>query len=566
MTSHWSMWMNWHREVEASGNRNHPMRGLTVYEASQDLLRSLGLTTIFGNVPSTEQSLLHNLPTDFQYVHRLGNGAVVAIADGFAQATEHPALVSLHTSSEAECGNPNYMTAYLNKTPLIILAPQQRRDRIHSKALLTNRDETLLPKPGVKWAYQISSAQNVPAAIMRAYTIAIQPPSGPVYLSIPLDDWDQTALGEPILRSASSRYAPDPDRLADFAVRISKSKCPALVYGQEIDRSGGWDTGVMFAEHLRASVYLPPNADRISFPQNHRQYQGVLPKAIGPLTGALRDHDLVLAIGAPVFRYSPYVAGEYLPRKCALLQITSDAYDAGAAPVGDSLLADAHLALDALLNIIPKNEHCALPAPLKRARELPLPPNDPLTLKEVYAALSEARPHNAITIEECRSNVCDLFEWWPIVEQKSYYSFPSGDLGWDSAATVGIALAQKKINSGRSVIAFIGWESIQKSVEMLCAAAREQLRIVFVATNKSEDTTLDEVAMPSEAVKAAALNLAGLDVGSTARGCGCAVAEARTKEGLIQAFTTALNSEGPTLIKALIKHELQPAIAHGSEA
>ncbi len=472
--------MNRKSEAEASTTRNNPMRGLTVYEATKDLLRSLGLTTIFGNVPSIEQSLLHNLPTDFQYVHGLGNGAVVAMADGFSQAMAHPALVSLHAGSETEDENPNLMTAYLNKTPLIILAPQQRCERIQSKPLLTSRDETLLPKPGVKWAYQISSAQNVPAAIMRAYMIAIQPPSGPVYLSIPLDDWNRTALGEPVLRSASSRYAPDPDRLADFAVRISKSKCPALVYGQEIDRSGGWNTGVMFAEHLRAPVYLPPNADRISFPQNHRQYQGVLPKAIGPLTEALRNHDLVLAIGAPVFRDSPYVAGEYLPKGCELLQITSDAYDAGAAPVGDSLLADAHLALDALLNIIPKSEHCALPVPLKRSHELPSSPNDLLTSSEVYAALSEVRPHNAIIIEESRSNVGDLVEWWPIVEQRSYYSFPSGELGWDTAAAVGVALAQKNMNSGRLVIAFIGEEAIHKSVEMLCAAAREKLRVVLV--------------------------------------------------------------------------------------
>jgi benzoylformate decarboxylase len=395
-------------------SENKPNSGhLTVYDATYNLLRKLGLTTIFGNPGSTEQPFLKNFPKDFQYVLGLQEASAVAMADGFAQATRKPVLVNLHTSAGTGNGMGNIMTAYQNKTPLIITAGQQTREMVLCEPLLTNRDETMMPRPWVKWAYQPVRAQDVPAAIMKAYAIALQPPAGPVYVSIPLDDWDQPALGDAVVRTVSDRFAPDPARLAQFAERIRKSKNPALVYGQEIERSGGWDEGIKFAEQLRAPVFLAPLAERASFPQTHPQFRGMLPIAIAPLSKRLKGHDLVIVIGAPIFRYYPYIAGDYLPEGAELLQITSDPADAGAAAVGDSLLADAKLALEALIDLVPKNSSRPLSTPLHVESKLPSPPNSPLTALEVFAALSELRPKDAILVQETASNSADLLQCWP---------------------------------------------------------------------------------------------------------------------------------------------------------
>src|ERR1700686_174985 len=81
-------------------SENNPNSGhLTVYDATYNLLRKLGLTTMFGNPGSTEQPFLKNFPKDFQYVLGLQEASVVAMADGFAQATRKPVLVNLHTSA-----------------------------------------------------------------------------------------------------------------------------------------------------------------------------------------------------------------------------------------------------------------------------------------------------------------------------------------------------------------------------------------------------------------------------------------------------------------------------------
>ena len=547
-------------------SENNPNSGhLTVYDATYNLLRKLGLTTMFGNPGSTEQPFLKNFPKDFQYVLGLQEASVVAMADGFAQATRKPVLVNLHTSAGTGNGMGSIMTAYQNKTPLIITAGQQTRKMVLCEPLLTNRDETMMPRPWVKWAYQPVRAQDVPAAIMKAYAIALQPPAGPVYVSIPLDDWDQSALGDAVVRTVSDRFAPDPARLAQFAERIRKSKNPALVYGQEIERSGGWDHGIRFAEQLRAPVFLAPLAERASFPQTHPQFQGMLPIAIGPLSKRLKGHDLVIVIGAPIFRYYPYIAGDYLPEGAELLQITSDPADAGAAAVGDSMLADAKLALEALIDLVPKNSARTLPTPPNIESKLPSPPNSPLTALEAFAALSELRPKDAILVQETASNSADLLQCWPTLEPDSYFTFASGGLGWAAPAAVGIALAQKKSGSSRPVVAVIGDGALQYSIQSLYTAAQLKLKLIYIVPCNAEYAILKEFAVLEKTPNVPALDLPGLDIVSAAKGFGCIAVQSETTEEIKEAFTTALGADGPTVIAIPIAHEDRPLVPSATD-
>jgi benzoylformate decarboxylase len=534
---------------------------ITVHAATYNLLRSLELTTIFGNPGSTEQPFLKNFPKDFEYVLGLQEASVVAMADGFSQATKRPVLVNLHSCAGTGNAMCNMMTAYQNKTPLIITAGQQTREMILCDPYLTNRDETTLPRPWVKWAYQPVRAQDVPGAIMRAYAVALQPPAGPVYVSIPLDDWDQSALGEAVVRSVSSRYAPDPERVALFAERIQKSKNPVLVYGPEIERAGGWDAGIKFAERLKAPVYIAPLAERASFPQTHPQFRGMAPIAIGPLSEQLRGHDLIIVIGAQVFRYYPYIEGDYLPEGAKLLQVTNDPYDAAAAIVGESLLSDTKLALEAFIDAIPMVKSRPASAPSRTERNLPSPPNSPLTALEAFAALSELRPEDAILVNETASNYGDLLQFWPIVKPDSYYTFASGALGWGSPAAVGIAIAEKKMGKGRPVVAVIGDGALQYCVQDLYTAAQHRLKLIFIVPCNGEYAILKEFAILEKTPNVPALDLPGLDIVTTARAFGCTGVTANTVDGIKKAFAKALQTDGPTVIAIPIAHQERPLVA-----
>src|SRR6516162_1056387 len=335
----------------------------TVQDVTYDLLRTLGLTTVFGNPGSTEETFLKNFPDDFTYVLALQEASVLAMADGYAQSTDKPALVNVHTGAGTGNAIGSLVAAYKGNVPLIVTAGQQTREMVLCDPYLTNKDENLLPLPWVKWAYQPARAEDVPAAFMRAYAMALQPPAGPVFLSIPLDDWEKPALGPAVVRTVSHRVSPDAERLRGFVDRINRAQRPMLVFGPEVDRSGAWDAGVTFAEKVGAPVYTGPLPDRVSFPEDHRLYAGQLPMTIAGVTDVMRGHDLVVVVGAQVFRYYPYVAGEYLPEGTELLQITADPGLAGAAPVGDSLLGDALLVLEEVVGLIEKRSDRPVPPP-----------------------------------------------------------------------------------------------------------------------------------------------------------------------------------------------------------
>jgi benzoylformate decarboxylase len=544
-------------ETRTDGQRETHM---TVWEATYNLLRKLGLTTIFGNPGSTEQPFLKNFPKDFQYVLGLQEASVVAMADGFSQATKKPVLVNLHGCAGTGNGMGNIMTAYQNKTPLIITAGQQTREMLLGDPYLANRDETTLPRPWVKWAYQPVRAQDVPGAIMRAYAAALQPPTGPVYLSIPLDDWDQPALGEAVVRTVSSRYSADPDRVALFAARIAKSKNPVLIYGPEVERAGGWDAGIKFAERLKAPVYMSPLPDRASFPQTHPQFRGMAAMAIGALSKQLRGHDLIIVVGAEVFRYYPYIAGEYLPEGAELLQVTSDPHDAAAAIVGESLLSDAKLALEAFIDAVPEVKSRPAPKPLQIERNLPTTPNNPLTALEAFDAISELRPEDAIVVNETASNFADFLQCWPIQKPDSYYTFGSGGLGWGAPAAVGVALAEKKLGTGRPVVALIGDGALQYSIQPLYTAAQQKLKVIFIVPCNGEYAILKEFAVLEKTPNVPALDIPGLDVVSAAKAFGVTGVQAKTKQEIKQAFAAALKVDGPTLIAIPIARQERPLV------
>lgn len=390
----------------------------TIRDVTMDLLRELGLTTVFGNPGSTEETFLKNFPKDFNYIQVLQEASAVGAADGYAQATRKPAIVNVHTSAGLCNTMSNIMTAYMNKTPLIITAGNQTRAMLLMEPWLTNVQPTLLPQPWVKWSYEPVRAEDVPAAFMRAYAMATQAPAGPVFLSIPLDDWDQPATEPAVVRSVSTRIAPDPIRINEFATTLSQAKNPALIYGASIARGNGWNQAIKLAEKLQAHVFAAPSSERPPFPETHPLYCGGLPFAKGPLSDRLQDYDVVMVIGAPVFRYYPWVPGSYLPNDLQLLHITDDPNESARAPVGDSLMGDAVLSLELLESLVTQRTQ-AVSSPIKQPHGMaphPAPSRSDsdgkMTALELFQAVRAACPANTIIMEESPSNIAELHTAW----------------------------------------------------------------------------------------------------------------------------------------------------------
>ncbi len=540
----------------------------TVRDVTYELLRAHGLTTIFGNVGSTEETFLANFPSDFRYVLGLQEASVMAMADGYAQATRRPALVNLHTGAGLGNAMGNLLTAFQNKTPLIVTAGQQTREMLLLEPWLTNVDATMLPRPWVKWAYEPVRAQDVPAAFMRAIATAVQPPAGPVFLSLPLDDWDQPCAGPAVVRTVATRVAPDPVRLAEFAEVIRHASDPVLIYGAAIARGNGWTEAVALAEALNAPVWAAPSSERAPFPEDHPLYVGGLPFAMGPLSDKLQGHDVAVVVGAPVFRYYPYVAGPYLPPGLRVLHISDDPAETGRAPVGDSLVGDAVLSLAGLTDLLaahtppPAKPHARLPH-----RMAPHPataanraPDGLLSAAQVFAALNQVRPDHAVLVEESPSNLPDLHTAWPVTEPDTFYTFASGGLGWDLPAAVGIALAERDSARNRPVIAVIGDGSFQYSVQSIWTAARLRLPMLIVIMQNDEYAILKSFARLEQAPEVPGLDIPGLDIVSIARGYGCDAARVADLDALKAAAAAAWTKGVPTVLDIPISPQVPPLI------
>src|SRR5581483_2868157 len=320
------------------------------------------MTTMFGNPGSTELPMLHGFPDDFTYVLGLQEAVVVGMADGYAQASGRPTLVNLHTAPGVGNAMGAIFNAQANKSPLVVTAGQQVRAMITLQANLTNRDATRLPHPFVKWSYEPPRAADVPAALARAIHTATLPPRGPVFVSIPMDDWgaeaDEGDVRHAIGRSVTGRAGPDPEAIESLAERLHAARNPALVVGPDVDASGAWEAAVALAERQRLPVWATPapGGGRIGFPEGHPSFRGTLPPAIGPLGQMLEGHDLVLVVGSSVFPYYPYIPGPLLAEGTSLVQITSDPDEAARAPMGDAIVADVRLSLEKLVELVEESE------------------------------------------------------------------------------------------------------------------------------------------------------------------------------------------------------------------
>ncbi|MBB5479254.1 benzoylformate decarboxylase [Micromonospora parathelypteridis] len=525
----------------------------TVRDATYDVLRTLGMTTMFGNPGSTEEPFLQDFPADFHYVHALHEATAVAMADGYAQAAGTPAHVNLHTAPGTGNGMGNLVTAWHNKTPLIVTAGQQTREMLLLEPRLTSRRPTELPQPYVKWAYEPTRAQDIPAAMLRAYATAVQPPSGPVFLSLPMDDWAQPADPLPAPRTVATRFAPDPQRLDEFARILAGSHNPVLVYGPGVDRSASWSAAVALAERLAAPVWSAPAPERAVFPEDHPHFRGVLPYAIGPLADALRGHDTVLVIGAPVFRYYPHIPGGHLPDGARLLHVTDDPDEAARAPVGDSLLGDPGLTLAALIDLVPPADRSP-PAP----RDAPTSPEitAPLSADALFAGLAAHWPADGVLVQESPSNLSALRRQLRINRPASYFTMASGGLGYGLPAAIGVALAERDTRRGRPVVAVIGDGSFHYSVQALWTAARLALPVVVVVPVNQQYAILKAFADLKDTPGVPGLDLPGLDIVAIASGYGCATEVIQTPDELGAALASGLRADRPTVLPVPISTDV----------
>jgi len=510
------------------------------------LLQRHGITTIFGNPGSNELPFLKDLPRDIRYYLGLHEGVVVGMADGYAQASGHTPLVNLH----AAAGTGNAMGALTNagysRTPLVLTAGQQVRAVVGMEAMLANVDAARLTEPLVGWSAEPLCAADVPRTITQAILHA-QTHRTPVYVSVPYDDWDAEVEDPALLDTRTVRVAgqlsgSDAGWLVDAVARAS---APVLVLGGDVDRAGQFTAAVALAERLDAPVWAAPSLWRLPFPNRHRLFRGGLPAGIASISRAFAGQDLVLVIGAPVFRYHQQEPGDMLPPETRLIQVTDDLGAATRAPMGEALVADLAAVINTLLHGIPDD---SARAAADRYRAEPLPPPDagaaPHPPAAVFATLRDALPPDtAYVVESTATNAA----WWDQMDLRypgSYYFPAAGGLGFGMPATVGVGLASPQ----RRVVGVIGDGSANYGITALWSAAQYHVPVTFVILRNGTYGALRWFAGLLDVPDAPGLDIPDIDFVSIARGYGVEAAHV-SDLGELHAALTDPAPDRPRLIE-----------------
>lgn len=511
----------------------------TVREVTWELLRNLGMTTIFGNPGSTELPFLRDMPSDFRYVLGLHERVAAGMGLGYQLGCREPVFVNLHSIASTGNGLSAIQDAWYLHAPLIVTTGQQDRRHLLADPFLASRAvETV--KPYVKWACEPLRAEDVPAAIARGYQIAMQPPRGPVFISIPMDDWTHECP-QVVARTVSQTLLADRRALDEVVHALDSSRNPALIAGSQIEEDGGWDDMLALAEHLNADVYQDPIPSRWTFPHGHRLFRGGLLPAQQPLADQLAKHDTVIVVGARIFLYYAYVPGDPIKPGTNLFQITNSGADAAAALAGSSIVGNVAEAARYI------HSHARARARTTETVTVPPPPSaeHPMTCAYLFHVLNTVMPRNAVIAEECPSSKGDVDRQVILNEPGSFYSVPNGVLGFGLPAAVGLQMALPK----RRVICPIGDGSIQYSIQALWSAVQNKAPVIVIVLRNGDYSALKGFCDFTQVGRnVPGMDLPGIDMVQIARGYGMEADEVDKPGDLEPALRGAFASNAPRLI------------------
>jgi len=458
------------------------------------LLADEGVTHLFGNPGTTELPIMEVVP-DFpqlKFVLGLQEAVVMGMADGFARASHRLAAANVHVMP----GLGNAMGALYNAkfsgSPVILTAGQQEQGHGLLEPLLY---EPLLPvaQPLVKWAVEVTRAADLPRIVHRAAKIALTPPTGPVFISLPGDVLDETLaleLGQPVRVDAATR--PSDDTLARLAQALRSAKRPAILAGQELARHDAFAEAAELAERLGAAVFGEPVPYSATFPTEHPAYLGALTRQQPQVRAALEPFDLLLCLGADLLRMSVYSPVEPLPAGMPVIHISERAHELGK-NYATELAVNANVkhtlkALLPLLQDLPREsarlvelQKSNWSAQRERLREQALRAIDTTPIDPALLALrfTEALPRDAVVVDEGMVSTTSLPKLLALRDTRAYHGLASGGLGFALPGAVGIGLAQP----GRPVAAIVGDGSAMYGIQALWTAAHEQLPITYVIAN-----------------------------------------------------------------------------------
>jgi benzoylformate decarboxylase len=546
-----------------------------------DLLRQEGVGVVFGNPGTTELPLMDAFAVehDIRYVLGLQEAALMAMADGYAQASGKLTVLNLHVAPGL--GNAMGMLYDAQKagSPILVTAGQQDLEYLVTEPILS-ADLPTLAKPFVKFSAQVDRIKDLPRLVHRAAKVALTPPTGPVFLSLPGDilkgdaDLDLTTPTR-----VAPRLRGDADAIAAAAALLAKAERPLIIAGDTVAQTGAQAELVALAELIGAPVYAEFVPSRATFPTSHPLFRGAMVRTAPEVRKVLDQYDLLFSVGGDLFTLSLPHAVDPMPPGLPLIHLDTDPWEIGknypaavgilgdakatlpdiTAALGARMSAGAKSAARARLTAASDAIRAEREALQERARALAdKTPVQPLSLLD---AIGEMLPKDAVVVEEALSSSPGIRSLITSDDPQSYFGLRGGGIGWGLPAAIGVKLALPE----RPVVALVGDGSAMYTVQALWTAARYRIPVIWVILNNTSYRILKQrlVAMRGLAEQADTfvgmeLNDPAVDFVGLARALGIAAERATTVHEATDLIAKALKDGTSLLIDVAMDRSFKP--------
>ena len=559
------------------------MAEMTGAEAMFEIMVREGVRYVFGNPGTTELPLmdLFAARTEVEYILALHEDSALGMAAGYADATGRAAVVNLHTNPGLAHALGNLYNAFRAGTPLVVTAGQQDTRAMIEEPLLT-ADMLELARQHTKWVWEARHASDVPAVMARAFKIAETPPTGPVFVSLPVDVMEQRAdIKLAPATEIGTRTRGDRASVERAAQVLIEARNPAIIAGDGCARSGAVDVVVNLAEAIGARAFSEPLNALLDFPTDHALYAGPMFANAKQTSEQLEGVDVIVIIGANNLAPLVYTGARMIPESARLIQINADPRELGknyAAEV--AILADPGAAVEELIEAIRARATDQVTEMIARRREMISArikevrarfgeqagvASDAAPMSPAYVArvMREAADPRAVLVDESVTSTAFVRTGFTLSEPNSYFYAKGGSLGLALPAAVGVKLAMPD----RQVICAVGDGSALYSVQALWTAARYGLAVKFVVFNNSSYMILKGGLLAMKGASVARGVFVGMDItepeidfvglaGSMGVGARRVTRASELRAGLDWAFGEA----GPTLLDVGIAREVRSVL------
>ena len=548
------------------------LRTITGRSAFLELLLDEDVTHLFGNPGTTELPIMDALVEHprMRYVLGLQESIVVAMADGYSRASGRLSACNVHVAPGLGNALGSLYNAAWYGSPVIVTAGQQQLGFGLTEPLLSG-PLVAMATPLVKWAVEVTRLADLPLIFRRAAKIALTPPTGPVFISLPgdiLNDEGPLALGQSTrVETTTLPIQASLERLAD---RLLQAANPVIVSGHEVATGDALDEAESLAELLGAPVYQQTVPYATHYRSEHPAFMGSLGREQPRVREFLEPHDLMICLGADVLRMSVWHAVEPMPPAMKVIQIGQRDWEFGKNyPAEIALRADVGQTLRALAPVLEArrtakraeqaagrlaalaDKNWSARRAQLREHTLALPDASPIRPERLMLQIAEALPEDAVVVEEALVSARSLHNFLPVRDARSFFGLASGGIGFAIAGAIGIHLAQPQ----RPLVAIIGDGSAMYSIQALWTAAHLKLPITYIICNNRGYRILKERLLAFKGMAATNQSFTGMDFHdppidfvSLARSMGVKAERISELDAFVPALQAALAHDGPDLL------------------